>query len=118
MIARAYTGLRFGAGVGLLVAPRLGARLLGDPGERATFGRLLGVRDLALVAAALATPPKSTARRWAMTACAAADAGDAIVAATNLRRHRRPVAALTLATSIAGAATGAWLATSLRRRET
>jgi uncharacterized protein YkwD len=50
-----------------------------------------------------------------MGVCAVADAGDAVVAATNLGRHRRPVAALTLATSLAGAATGAWLAASSRR---
>jgi hypothetical protein len=118
MIGRAYTALRLGAGVGLLVAPRLGARLIGDPRQRAAVGRLLGVRDLALVAAVVASPPGSTAWRRAMGVCAAADAADAIVAATNLVRHRRPVAALTLATSVAGAATGGWLATSPRRAQT
>jgi hypothetical protein len=115
MIARVYTLLRFGAGVGLLVAPRLGARLLGDRRQRPAIGRLLGVRDLALVAAVTASPPGSTRWRRAMGVCAAADAGDAVIAATNLGRHRRPVAALTLATSVAGAATGAWLAASSRR---
>jgi hypothetical protein len=73
---------------------------------------------LVLVAAVVATPPGSTAWRRAMSVCAVADAGDAIVAATNLVRHRRPVAALTLATSVAGAATGGWLATSPRRAQT
>ena len=116
MIGRSYTALRVVAGLGLLVAPRLGASSLGDPRAPAAFGRLLGVRDLVLAAAVLASPPGSTRWRRAMGACAAADAGDAMVAVANLRRHRRPVAALTLATSIAAAATGTWLASPRRSR--
>lgn len=107
-IGRAYALGRVGAGTGLLAAPGLGARLLGDPAARHS-ARLLGVRDLLLAAGALLATPGSSTWRRAMALCAAADAADALSSAARLRR-REPAALVVTLAAIAGTATGAWLA--------
>lgn len=109
-LGRGYGLARVGAGAGLLLAPRLGARLLGDPGATRTV-RLLGVRDLLLGIDALLAPPGSRAWRRAMALGAAADAADAVITARR-SRDREPFARIVLLSAITGMATGAWLAVS------
>jgi hypothetical protein len=101
---RLYAWSRIAAGAGLVLAPRLGGRLLGDP-EADHTTRLLGIRDVLLGVAAVLAPPQSTAWRRATALCAAADAADAVVGATRLRRGEAHALGVTAA-ALTGAATG------------
>jgi hypothetical protein len=109
---RIYACSRIAAGTGLVLAPRLGARLLGDPGA-GHVTRLLGARDLLLGLGALLAPSGTPAWRRATALCAAADAADALVSATRIRQEGGRALGVTLA-ALAGAATGGWVARSPR----
>jgi hypothetical protein len=110
-LERGYTVVRLAAGMGLLVAPGLGARLLGRPGER-RLGLALGARDLVLAAGTALAPQASPARRSLLAVSAFSDACDAVLALTGRRTGSARVVttAALLAASVGGAATGAYLA--------
>ncbi len=109
---QAYAWSRIAAGAGLVLAPRLGGRILGDP-EADHTTRLLGIRDVLLGVAAVLAPPQSATWRRATALCAAADAADALVSATRLRRGGLQALGATVA-AVAGSATGVWVARSAR----
>jgi hypothetical protein len=95
-----------GAGVGLLLAPGLGAQALGRPGAR-SLSRALGVRDLVLASAALASEPGTRAWRVAVACGAAADGFDAVLC---VRGGRGAMRLPTIAAALGGAAAGGYLA--------
>lgn len=112
-IGRAYALARVGVGVGMVTAPGLGGRLLGESKATVTV-RLLGVRDVLLGVEALLASPGSPSWRRAMVLCALADAADAVTSASRVHR-REPLAVLVAMAASAGAATGMWIARSARR---
>jgi hypothetical protein len=106
-LGRTYALARVAAGAGLMSAPRLGGRILGDPTAIDTV-RLLGVRDVLLGVHALRSAPGSPSWRRSMALCALADIADA---ATSLRRAgRNPLGLAVAVTATVGAATGLWIA--------
>jgi hypothetical protein len=100
-----YVVMRVALGVGVLALPSTARELwrrIGAPGDV----RLLGLRDLALGGAAVATRNRPRPHRWTLAVCVASDAVDAVVCASAARRTRRPLAVLAAASGVAGAATG------------
>ena len=116
-LARLIGAGRIGAGVALLVAPRLVGRLIAGA-DAATpaasvLARALGVRDAVIGAMALHTLGRpEVAQRWQAT-CALVDAGD--LAATLAVRRHVPRGSVAMMVAIAGgtALVEAWIAREL-----
>jgi hypothetical protein len=109
-LVRGFGLLSLGAGIALLAAPGLGARLFGM-GERQQIARYLGLRDL-VVGAGLVSG--RAPRRW-VQARMVADAADAVMLATGLASgafDRRALPGIGVAVGFSGLSF--WLAQRLR----
>ncbi len=114
-IARSYAGGRVAIGILLLLFPRRVLRGMFGESTAVTFlGRLVGVRDLLLGLATLnAIAQGGASARTFMTYGAAADATDGLATLLAYRHLPRVKRLGLLAMAAGGAATGAYLTTTL-----
>lgn len=112
-MTRCYAGARMAIGLSCLVVPRLLTGWIGDDARRAgtkTVIRCFAARDLAIGAGTLlAMADDAPVRRW-LQAGAACDAADAAASLLALGRIPTRKALTAMAAAVAGAATGAHLA--------
>jgi hypothetical protein len=109
MMADGYGLARVGIGGALLVRPQLAEGWIGPVARDADVHgsmRSLAARDLLLGFAVLATRSRPAVQRGALLLCAAADAFDAAVEATDYARTRRRGAGLATVTALGGVAMG------------
>jgi hypothetical protein len=112
-----YAGGRIALGTVLTLLPGVTQPWLGPVAADAdaqSAVRIAGVRDGLLGAAVLAARDAPEVRRTMVVLCAVADTADALTAAADLVRTRRPGAAMTAMTAAGGAVAGYVIARKLR----